>query len=118
MEDKFEPVVELQEEEVASIAAIMSHPGFIAYNKVWRSAVDNFVVQLLNVPLENEAKILKLHMASKLIAQLFTTVVNNVNEKVHIYVNSRPSDKPLDVTANLDLGGIDYNDNIGEEPLF
>jgi hypothetical protein len=111
MESEFNPVVILQPEEIASIAAIMGHPGFKAYNKVWRSAVDAFVIPLINTPLEEEDRILKLHMAAKVVSQLFTSVVEQVNEQVDQFISSRPSDKPVDVTSSLDMGGLTAGDN-------
>jgi hypothetical protein len=116
MEDNFNPVVELQPEEIASIAAILAHPGFKAYMKIWKGVVDNFVVKFLNVDYADDNKILKYHMVAKLAAQMFTDVTNRVNEEVDQFISSRPSDIPVDVTANLlDMGEIATSE---EEPLF
>lgn len=117
MDREFDPVVELQPEEVAQLAAIINHPGFKVYNKVWKGAVDGFVIPLLNTPLEDEARILKLHMAAQIVAKLFATVVERVNEEVDQHIASRPSERPLDVTENLDMGGVTTLEQ-GEEPLF
>jgi hypothetical protein len=116
MEGTFEPEVELQEEEVASLAAILSHPGFKVYMKIWKSAVDGFAVPLINADLADEKKIIKLQMAAKVAAQLFTSVTNQVNEAVMMFTSTRTSDTPIDVAQNLDMGGLTTLTE--EEPLF
>ena len=114
---EFDPEIELQPEEIGSIAAIMNHPGFKAYMKVWKGVVDQFVVEFLNVDYDDTQKILKYHMVAKLSAQMFASVTNRVNEEIYQYLGSRPDEKPLDVTANLDMGEL-LNPEDVEETLF
>ena len=84
MED-FEPIVELQEEEIASLAAIIQHPGFKVYMKIWKGVVQQFALPLINAESHEKEKILSLQLSAKVAAQLFTGVTSQVNEAVMMF---------------------------------
>jgi hypothetical protein len=103
-EFKFNPEIAISPTEAASLAAIMAHPGFRVWQKISRSCVDQFAVDLLNAPFTDAKEILALHRVGKVAAQLYTYQLNRMKNVVDDYINSQPQDKPVESAENLDLG--------------
>ena len=114
--EDFLPELELSDEDLTSIAGIIGHPGFKAYNKVWHHVVSTFAVKTINTEQSDRDLVLARHNASRVAAQLYQTVTNKINQSVSDFIHSRPSDKPIDPTDNLDLGGVLEYTIDGEEP--
>lgn len=109
---EFEPVIELSPDEAGMLAAIMSHPGFKVIQKICKSTVDQFAVAMLNADEADEKRILSLHRSAKVAAQLYTMQLNRMKNAVNDYIQSQPSDKPIDVAEALDIGAYT---RVGEE---
>lgn len=110
------PELELTEEEIASMGGIISHPGFQAYQKVWRHIVSLFAVKAMNTEQSDRDLVLARHNAARVAAQLYQGVTNRVNQEINDFIQSRPSERPVESAPNLDLGGNVYEID-GEEPL-
>lgn len=104
MED-FAPELELEQGEVASLAAIMSHPGYKVIHKIFRSTVDRFTVAILNADSADDKQVLSRVRSAKVAAQIYTAFTNRANQEVADFMHQpRANDKPVDVTENLDFG--------------
>ena len=102
--EEFLPELNLTEDDLSSLAGIISHPGFAAYQKIWKHVVSTFAVKTINTEQSDKELVLARHNASRVAAQLYQSVTNRVNQEIQDFVQSRPSDKPINPTSFLDLG--------------
>ena len=106
MEDRkdFTPELHLERDEVALLAALMSHPGFKVFQKVCKTYVDVFALDMINADQADEKSVLAKHNAAKTAAQFYTMITARVNQEVNDYVvNAKESMKPVDSGAGLDM---------------
>ncbi len=111
------PELELNDEDITALAGIIGHPGFAAYQKVWKHVVSVFALRAVNTDQADPDTVLARHNAARVAAQLYQIVTDRVNGEIGDFISSRPSDIPIEAAPNLDLGDIyieDYTD--GEEP--
>jgi len=111
----FNPDLVLEREEVAYLAALVSQPGFKILQKIFRSGVDQFAVQMINADQKNEKEVLARHNAARTAAQFYTWVVNSINNEVQEYIHSAPNDKPIQSAENIDIGEYTSEETITEE---
>lgn len=102
----FAPDIELEHNERALVAQTTATPGYKIINRIMRSEVDKFIVDLINAPEEDDKAIIAKHKLSKAAAQFYQAVVDRVNSEVHMYMAAVQNGvAPVDVTAGmLDLG--------------
>jgi hypothetical protein len=100
----FKPELVLDQQEIAELAAVIGQPGFKVVAKIHRTCVDWFVRQLINTDVKDKDAIIARHMQSQTAAQLYTLVLDSINNTVDEYIHSRPSDKPVDAVQGLDFG--------------
>lgn len=102
-ENTFAPELILSESERADLAVVRSMPGFTVIQKIFRSSLDTFTLALLNAP-EDSEEMKSRHRSAKVVAQLYTSFIDRVNQEVEVLVKTpRWSDPPLDPTSVLDM---------------
>lgn len=106
MEDKFEfkPELELDQQDISELAAVYGQPGFKVICKIHRTCVDWFIKQLVNTDGVKKDDVLVRHMQAQVAAQLYTLMLDSINNVVAEYIHSRPSDKPVNAAPGLDFG--------------
>lgn len=117
MEDlkmEFSPEIELTKEELSALASIYGQPGFKVLTKMFRSCVDWFAIKMINADPSDKEDVLAKHVQAKTAAQLYTLLLENINENVMQYIHSMPSDKPIEAATGLDLGDFAEAE---EEPI-
>lgn len=104
----FEPEIELEHDERGQLAQTTATPGWKQVHRVMRSAVDRFLVDLINAEPENEAEVLANHKVSKAAAMFYQLVTNTINHEVQLYISAAgASTKTVDPTEHLlDLGEL------------
>ena len=102
--EDFMPELELTDDDISSMAGIVTHPGFSAYQRVWKHVVSTFAVKTINTEQSDKDLVLARHNASRVAAQLYQSVTNRVNQEINDFVQSRPSDKPISPISYLDMG--------------
>jgi len=103
--NEFNPELHLERDEVAMLGALMAHPGFRVFQKLCKTYVDVFALDMINADQANEKDVLAKHNAAKTAAQFYTMITNRINQEVNDYiVNARESEKPVDAGAGLDMG--------------
>lgn len=102
----FNPELELERKEIAELAAIYSQPGFKVLTKIHRTSVDWFVKNLLNTDGVKKDEVLIRHNQAQVAAQLYTLLLNYVNNLVHEYVHSQPTNKLVESAEGLDIGDV------------
>lgn len=111
MED-FNPVVILDDGERGSLSAIIGHPGFKVFQKLFKSVVDSFTIRLMNTSSVDEKSVLIMHRNSQVAAQLYTALINRINQETEMHVKApRLTDKPIDPAEVLDIGDFVTNPN-------
>jgi hypothetical protein len=115
----FNPEVGLNQDEASQLAALTAHPGFKTIQKIFRCGVDSFAVAMLNTDQATPELVLARHNAARTAAQFYTWVISRINHVKEDYINSIPSNKPIESVENLDLGDETTVEEIGtEESLF
>jgi len=123
IEKKYEPELELTQQEVSDLSAVTAHPGFQTILKVARWSVDQFVLEWINASKPEE--VLEAHRRAKTAAQFFQSLVDGINYEVNNYREvaiSQRDKSPVDSVPGLETGpAVDYLNNKmedGEEPTF
>lgn len=108
MEYKFNPEVELNDQERALLVHLIQSDGFRVLQKVMRSTVDAFVVDVINADPAKPEDVVAKQVLAKAASEFYQTVVSHLNEQKTLYVAApRANDEPVDVTEGvLDLGNI------------
>ena len=106
----FKPELVLDQQEMSELAAVYGQPGFKVINKIHRTCVDWFVKQLINTDATKPEAVLIRHQQSQIAAQLYTLLLDSINNTVSEYIHSMPSDKPVNA-----IEGLDFGDESGEE---
>lgn len=103
----FNPEVRLNHEQRGQIAHTIASPGFVYINQIMRSEVDKFVLDLINVPEDNDAMVIAKHKLSKAAAQFYQLVISRLNAESSQFVrdaseSSAPMEDPTE--GLIDLG--------------
>lgn len=108
------PVLELTSMDRADLAVLVGTGGFRIIQKIMRSAVDKFILSLVNADSASDAEVLAKHKLAKAATQFYAQVIKDVNEElIQIKNEPKPTDKPIDVTAGI----FDIGDTATEELL-
>lgn len=104
----FEPEIELEHDQRGQLAQTTATEGFRVLQRIMRSTVDSFLLDLINANAANQSEVLSRHNLAKAAAQFYQRVTNTVNEEVRLYVAApRATDTPVDLTEHtLDLGAL------------
>lgn len=96
----------LDSKDRAELASTVATPGYQVHNKILKHVCDSFITQLLNTQATEPESVLINHQLAKVSAQIFTMIVNRVEEEMLIFRNyPKASDKPIDATEGvLDIG--------------
>ena len=100
----FKPELMLDQQELSELVAIYGQPGFKVINKIHRTCVDWFVKQLINAPATDKEEVLVRHLQSQVAAQLYTLLLDSINNMVSEHIHSQPSAKPVEAAQGLDFG--------------
>ena len=115
----FNPDIQLDRAEQASLASTVSQPGFADIQKIGKACVDTFVVNWINQ--EKEEDVLRAHKYAKISAMLYTMLIARISSEVYDYVHTQPQPnaKPIDSTEDLDIGEhTKYGEDVAEESTF
>lgn len=98
---------ELDNKERASLASIVSLPGFKIVQKLFEMELEKFYTKWLNLPPDNADAIVSYYTLAKSANQIYVGTMNRISAEVELYTKApKASDKPFDPTENLlDLGG-------------
>lgn len=119
MRTEFKPEISLERHQLAALAQTCSSPGYKVIHLIVRSEVDKFVLDLINSPSEEEAKVLEKHRVSKVAAMLYEGVTKRINYEVQRYTQaSQQPGEPIDPTEGvLDFGPHASRDAFEVSPL-
>lgn len=103
---KFEPELELDDLEVASLALMTSQQGYRVFHKIIQHQFSEFVSAHINTATGNDHQIVEGHRVIKTAAQFYDGITNKVNRIVESYTADRKVEpKPVDITEGIvDLG--------------
>jgi hypothetical protein len=106
--NQIEPQLQLGHTDRAHLVAIYAMEGYKVLNRIMRSEVDKFVVDVINADPAEPKKVLSKQLVMKAAAQFYAGITDRVNEEVTLYTSQpRPGDKPVDMTEGLlDLGAL------------
>jgi hypothetical protein len=113
----FNPEVNMSHDQRGQIAHTIASPGFVHINQIMRAEVDKFVIDLINVPEDNDAMVVAKHKLSKAAAQFYQLVINRLNSEANQFIRdaSESSAPIVDPTEGLiDLG---EHAQAGDDPL-
>lgn len=104
----FNPEVKLEHTDRAQMAQTVASPGYIHINRIMRSELDIFIIDLINTPEDNEALAIARFKLSKAAAMYYQRIVNRINMEVQQYVQAQDGPtEPVDMTeGNIDLGAL------------
>lgn len=102
----FNPDIVLGHSERGQVAATVGSDGYRIINRLMRSEVDKFFVDLINTGTEYPESILSRHMLAKAAAQFYQGITDRINHEIQQYTAAiRDTSAPVDVTDGLiDLG--------------
>ena len=107
-EKAYFPEIDLTQDERAQLMQTISTPGQAVFNKVFKSVVDGYTTHLLNSPEGNRDVAYERLLMSKIAAQLFTSLVEHINQEIAEYkllMSQSPLVMPQDDTEPLlDIG--------------
>lgn len=107
-EKAYFPEIDLTQDERAQLMQTISTPGQAVFNKVFKSVVDGYTTHLLNSPEGNRDVAYERLLMSKIAAQLFTSLVEHINQEIAEYkllMSQSPLVMPQDDTESLlDIG--------------
>ena len=113
---EFNPDIDLDRSEQGALTSIVSQPGFAVLQKIGKSCVDQFLVDWINT--NNDEDIIRAHHYAKVAAMFYTRFIARINNEVNYYVDSQPSEKPVESGIGIDLGEhTDPETFREEEPL-
>jgi hypothetical protein len=108
----YEPEISLSAQEIGYLSGLVYHPGFAFFQKIGKSTVDRFILAWLNQ--KTDADIIEAHRSAKVAAQLYTMLINRINQEVTDYRDTvKENSKPVDSGESLDMGEIAAED-VGE----
>ena len=84
-EKAYFPEIDLTNDDRAQLMQTISTPGQVVFNKIFKSVVDGYTTHLLNSPEGNKEVMYERFLMSKVSAQLFTSLVNHINEEIAEY---------------------------------
>lgn len=102
----FNPDIVLEYNERALVVQTVATPGYAIINRIMRSEVDKFIVDLINAPENDDKTVVARHKLSKAAAQFYTAVTGRVNYEIQQYTAAQGgSGKPVDLTEGvIDIG--------------
>ena len=107
-EKAYFPEIDLTQDERAQLMQTISTPGQAVFNKVFKSVVDGYTTHLLNSPEGNRDVAYERLLMSKIAAQLFTSLVEHINQEISeykLFMAQSPLVRPQDDTESLlDIG--------------
>ena len=110
---EFNPDIELDRGDQAALAAIVSQPGFKVFQKIGKACVDQFIVDLINKTKDED--VLLYHRYAKSAALFYTRLISRINFEVELYINTIPSEKPIEAGVGVDIGEYANPETFGEE---
>lgn len=135
MEARFDPEITFTHDQRAQIAHTIATPGFEHINRILRSIVDRFVLDLINVDEDDDNAVLGKHKLSKAAAQFYESAVSRINWESQQFMRDASGPvEPTDPTeGSIDLGefakaeepmsyeglfeGLELNEQLLEEEL-
>lgn len=106
---KFTPEVELSNEDRSQLAHTMATQGFAIINRIMRSEVDKFVVDLINVSEADAEMVVAKHRLSKAAAQYYQGIISRLNAESQQYLREAgaAAQPVIDPTEGLiDMGEV------------
>lgn len=102
----FNPDVILGHSERGQVAATVGSEGYRIINRIMRSEVDRFILDLINTAPASEKEVYAKHILAKAAAQFYEAVTNRLNHEIMQYTGAiRDTAPPVDVTNGLlDIG--------------
>jgi hypothetical protein len=103
---EFNPEFTLDHADRGQLSQTLASPGWLIVEKIMRSEVSKFIIDLINAPEGNDVAVVAKHRMSKAAAQFHTGVVRRINSEIQQYAATQgKSSPPIDPTEGLvDLG--------------
>jgi hypothetical protein len=106
LQTTFNPEIRLEPNERAQLVLTANTEGYATLHRIFRSEVDKFWLDLVNVKAGADAEVIAKHKLAKAAAQFYEGATQRVNEEVIQYTAAmRAVDAPRDDTEGvLDIG--------------
>ncbi len=108
----FNPVVNLTHDQRGQVAHTIATPGFLLVNRIMRSEVDKFIIDLINVPEGDDVSVVAKHKLSKAAAQFYELVISRLNFEAGLFMRESSGGVPSDPTEGMiDLGEYSHGED-------
>jgi hypothetical protein len=123
-EKTYLPEIELTSDERVQLYQTISTPGQAVVMKIFKAVVDGYITRMLNTPDGDKDTVYARFLMTKCAGQLFTLLVNRLNDEVDQYREAAAQNRPqvpIDGTQGiLDIGEAPstYDDLVADADML